>query len=250
MPLTALLTAHPAPLVALDGTSIAVGQPFTLTASAGDRSWTVAEGTTTGSRMTWADGSAPLGVEVTYTLRVGASTSTATATRPPRPGLLLVCRPDGRGQVLARDLDIADPRGRDVRSRGFVVAGRAGEVSSWDPSAGLPTGELRVDVEEAQLARAEGTLARRGPVLLLTGAPVPGVAPVRWARVVSVDDTLAAPWGARRYRVRFQEVEPPAVTAAPVATWGEAAALGWVWGSGLSWLEVAEAVARGETPDA
>jgi hypothetical protein len=249
MALAASLTAHLAPLVILDGTALAPGQEFVLSGSAGGRSWVVAAGTVAATSMTWADPLAPLGTESTYSLRVGAATSTATVTRPGRPGGLLLCRPDGRGQVLAdRDLDIADPRSRDLRSYGETVIGRASEASSWGAAAGLPSGELDVVVAVADLDQAEATLHRRGSVLLLGGAPRPGMAPVRRVRVVSVDDELWAPWGDRRYRVRFQSLALPAASGAPLATWGEARALGWTWGTGLTWRQVTRAVAAGLTP--
>lgn len=251
MSISAWLTSHPAPIVIVESTDLVAGEGFSLVGAAAGVTWVVANGVSTAGPGLWADTRAPLGVPTVYTLAVGADQWTTTITRA-AAATDLIASVNGRVSAAGyRDPDVGSTWSPRVSF--FDVPDRYHPAWSATGTAGSPVSGVGLTTDIAGAASLRQLVETQRPVLLLHNEGHPGhragcaIERVRCVLVSAASDSLrrtAEPL--IEWNLTVRDVAFPKAPI-PVATWGEARALGWTWGSGLSWHQVRRAIALGLT---
>lgn len=186
------------------------------------------------TRSVWrvSDPLAPVGVPVKYSL---GGSATRTLTRAPfgGPGTALISDVGGRGVVVDFYENIREPL--TFRTGGSRYAN--GRVRS-DPRGDVWTGDAKVVLDTAEKVR-ELTLLLSAPgrKLIAIDSPAEGVRPVRAVWVTDFDRLRTSTEGAFEFYLMF-EYQPDPVGGGPVATFGEVAATGLLWGTNVLFGDV------------
>lgn len=236
---------NPPRVVVSSDTGVPSGASFQVTGAAGDVSWPVrvGSGVWAGEQVAMLDPMAPVGVDVTYTLRA-RSTAGAVTTLSAGPitrasmGLMAVTSLDGRRAVRVRiDPSWTDEIKSEGRIQRFDIPGARRPVLRLDVVSQASEGTMEVHTVGDDTTMLATLMAENMPLICLhdtESCPLSGcdLPPVRLLMPLSASRTL----GARRdiaerdWSIPWLEVDDPTPDQRVMPSmWDEFDAVGLTW---------------------